>query len=250
MNREIQSVLLILVGTATLRISLSDIYLRYVKAGMQVYLVAAGSILLILGIWALVDVMRAPAKTQRSGGPDAGSDPRSESAPTPEQQHSHGLSSMAWMLVLPVFAILVVAPPALGSFSAGRNNATVTATSDGMYSVLPAGDPVDLTMRSFASRAIWDDGKTLAGREVALTGFSTPDPDGGWWLTRLSMSCCAADALVTKVKVLDAQSPPADTWVRVVGTWRPGGGTKNDRAIPTIQATSVDEIQPPKNTYE
>lgn len=245
MNREIQSILLILIGTATLRISLSDIYLRYVKEAMQPYLVLAGAVLLILGIWALIDVVRATPTTHESREPHE---------PSPESDgdhgHSHGLSYMAWMLVLPVIAILVVAPPALGAYSAGRSNATVTAADDGIYSALPPGDPVDVGVTSFASRAIWDDGKTLEGRTVAMTGFVTPDRNGGWWLARLSMSCCAADALVTKVQVLDAAQPPTDTWVRVVGTWTPGGGTRDDRAVPLLVARSVEEIQPPKNTYE
>jgi len=245
-NREIQSILLILIGTATLRISLGDIFLRYVKPAMQPYLIISGAILLILGIWALVDVVRtAPPKAKEAlqGDPDS-------SDTDTDHGHSHGLSYMAWMLVLPVVAILVVAPPALGAFSAGRNNATVTAKADGIYSALPPGDPVDVGVTSFASRAIWDDGKTLDGREVAMTGFVTPNPDGGWWLTRLSMSCCAADALVTKVQVLDPPAEAADTWVRVVGTWTPGGGTKDDRAIPLVKASSVQQIQAPKNTYE
>jgi uncharacterized repeat protein (TIGR03943 family) len=242
-NRDIQGILLILIGTATLRISLGDIYLRYVKAGMQPYLIIAGAVLLVVGIWALIDVVRTTPTTQ--GPPQA--DAADEDS---EHEHSHKLSYMAWMLVLPVVGILVVAPPALGSYTAGRSNATVTATKDGLFSALPPGAPVDVGVTSFASRAIWDDGKTLAGREVAMTGFVTPNPAGGWWLTRLSMSCCAADALVTKVQVVDAPTEAADTWVRVVGTWAPGGGTRDDHAIPLIQATSIRPVQAPKNTYE
>ncbi|NQU37529.1 MAG: TIGR03943 family protein [Actinobacteria bacterium] len=244
MNREIQSILLILIGTATLRISLSDVYLRYVKAGMQPYLVISGAVLLALGIWALIDVVRA------SPTASASPDPSAESTQEDDHGHSHGLSYMAWMLVLPVIAILVVAPPALGAYSAGRSNATVTASDNGIYSALAPGDPVEVGVTSYASRAIWDDGKTLEGRTVEMTGFVTPDRNGGWWLTRLSMSCCAADALVTKIQVIDAPAPPTDTWVRVVGSWTPGGGTKDDRAIPLIEADSVEEVTAPKNTYE
>ncbi len=162
--------------------------------------------------------------------------------------HTHQLSRMAWMLVLPVVAILVVAPPALGAYSANRGATTVQ--SDGLYTALPPGDPVEVSVTSYASRAIWDDGKTLEGRNVEMTGFVTPDPDGGWWLTRLTLSCCAADALVSKIKVLDAPDLPANTWVSVEGSWVPGGGTQDDRAIPFVEVTDVQEVPAPKNTYE
>ena len=42
MNREAQSVVALLVGGAVLRISLTDVYLRYVKEGLRPFLIAAG----------------------------------------------------------------------------------------------------------------------------------------------------------------------------------------------------------------
>ena len=51
-KRDVQAVLLIFLGTALVRISLTDLYLRYVKAAMQPFLILTGIILLVLGVWA------------------------------------------------------------------------------------------------------------------------------------------------------------------------------------------------------
>jgi uncharacterized membrane protein YcgQ (UPF0703/DUF1980 family) len=76
-------------------------------------------------------------------------------------------------------------------------------------------------------------------------------PDGGWYLTRLSLSCCAADAIATKITVVDAPyAPPSDTWVTVTGQWVPGGGTQSETAIPWVKATTMAEVSVPKNPYE
>jgi uncharacterized repeat protein (TIGR03943 family) len=103
---------------------------------------------------------------------------------------------------------------------------------------------------SYVARAVWDDGKTLVDRNVEMTGFVTPDPEGGWWLTRLSMSCCAADAIASKIKALGTSDLPANTWVSVVGRWVPGGGTKTESAVPLVDITSLTEVSQPKNPYE
>ncbi len=82
MNREVQGVLLILIGAATLRISLGDTYLRYVKENMQPYLIASGIILLILGIWSIIDVIRSPHSEESAKKPESESSGLSASATT------------------------------------------------------------------------------------------------------------------------------------------------------------------------
>ena len=42
MNRQAQAVVMLLVGGAVLRASLTDLYLRYVKQGLRPFLIAAG----------------------------------------------------------------------------------------------------------------------------------------------------------------------------------------------------------------
>ena len=105
-------------------------------------------------------------------------------------------------------------------------------------------------LSDYAARAVWDDGRTLAGRTVEMTGFVTPDPDGGWWLTRLQLACCAADAVATKIKPKDVPELPANTWVTVTGTWVPGGGTQRDDAIPFVSVSDLRKVPAPSNPYE
>jgi uncharacterized repeat protein (TIGR03943 family) len=247
-TRDVGGVLLVLVGGAVLRISVGDVYLRYVKESLRPWLLASGAILVLLGLLTLLDVWRASraeAKDHSGDGHDGPDDGHGH-------DHDHAAPRAAWLLLLPVLAIFLVAPPALGAYSAERETAVVTAPADDSgVEPLPPGDPVELLLSDYASRAIWDDGRSLAGRTVALTGFVSAAPDGGWYLTRLSLSCCAADAIATKITVKDAPyAPPSNTWVTVTGEWVPGGGTQSETAIPWVKAREMAEVPVPKNPYE
>jgi hypothetical protein len=72
---------------------------------------------------------------------------------------------------------------------------------------LPAQPVVPLTLAEFSGRARWDQA-SLTGRRVRLTGFVTPAREGGWYLTRMSLRCCAADAMVWRVAVTAAGPVP------------------------------------------
>jgi hypothetical protein len=60
----------------------------------------------------------------------------------------------------------------------------------------------------------------MKGRTVQLTGFVTPGSAGTWYLSRLVVTCCAADAQVLKIEMHGTTAPPADAWVTVTGRWR------------------------------
>ncbi len=62
-------------------------------------------------------------------------------------------------------------------------------------------------------RAVWETDRTLKGHTVRLTGLVTPGHHGAWYVSRLVIRCCAADAQVRKVGVHGPAAPPADTWV-------------------------------------
>lgn len=240
--------MLFLVGGALLRISLSDIYLNYVKESMRPWLIASGIVLVLLGLIALIDILRhalTPHDDLHDIDEPDPHDPVDESG----HSHSHGPRS-AWLLLLPVFAIFLIAPPALGAYAAARDTTNGTKPQTAHAPALPAGDPVTISVSDYVSRAVWDDGITLADRNVQMTGFVTPNPEGGWWLTRLAISCCAADAITSKIQVLNTPDLPANTWVTVTGHWVPGGGTKSDTAIPIVDVSSVEQVPAPENPYE
>jgi uncharacterized repeat protein (TIGR03943 family) len=249
-NRDAGAVILVLVGASVLRIAEDDTYLRYVKESLRPWLVASGVLLVALGLLALVDVWRSVRADARARS--SGAEPEAGHGGDDGHRHAHAAPRAAWLLVLPVAALLVVPPPALGAFTAQRQAATTVAPAYGVVvPPLPPGDPVTVTLGDFASRAVWDDGRTLAGRTVRMTGFVSAAPDGGWYLTRLALTCCAADATVTKILPVGApKSPPANTWLVVVGQWVAGGGTQSETAIPHLKVVSMDVVAAPTNPYE
>jgi putative membrane protein len=232
-NRQAQAVVLLLVGGAILRASFTDLYLRYVKAGLQPFLIASGILLVAAAVATLWFELRGKAAHDDHG-------------------HSHREPAVAWLLVLPVFALLLVAPPALGSYAANRSGTALQETSD--FPPLPAGDPVKVGLVDYATRAVYDEGKSLGGRRVQLTGFVMIGHDGAPYLARMTLSCCAADARPVKIG-LDGQVPTglaADTWLEVVGryTTRSTKDDVNDGVIPYIEIEEFHRIDAPTNQYE
>jgi uncharacterized repeat protein (TIGR03943 family) len=238
--------LLILCGAALLRIALfSELYLRYVKEGLRPYLVVSGVALVALGLVGMI------SHDENEDEDEDEHEAYAEDAPEAHDGHDHSRNPrIAWLLTAPALALLLFPPPALGSYSAGREEARAAAQGTGTFPELPAGDPVDLTLGAFASRAEWDTGASMKGRTVRLTGFVTRDDDGKWYVARLLVTCCAADAQALKVQVSGADAPAADAWVTVTGTWRPTGKPGSDAARPVLDATSVKRVAAPSDPYE
>jgi uncharacterized repeat protein (TIGR03943 family) len=115
--------------------------------------------------------------------------------------------------------------------------------------VLPGGNPVPDSLIDFAARALWDGGRTLAGRRVQMTGFVLRDAHGGFILSRLVITCCAADARPIDIGVATGSSPPrTDTWVTIVGTY--AGLSPTDVSLPMIDANSLTVVRQPSNPYD
>lgn len=229
MRRYASALLLLLSGAAVLRISLfGDLYLRYVQAGLRPYLVVSGVLLVILAVLGAVREAR-----------------------THEHECHRHTPRISLLLAVPAAALLLHPPPALGSYSADREAAQRAAQGVGTFPALPAGDPVDLTLDQFTSRALYDSGRSLKGRTVRMTGFVMRGGDGSWYLARLLITCCAADASTYKIEVRGADAPVNDTWVTVTGTWRPKGRLGTDAAWPPVlDAASVTKVKEPENPYE
>lgn len=254
MKKDVQGIILLLVGVMVLRLAGGDQFLFYVAEGMRMWLLLAGGALLVLGgysLWEAWRDSRTPTHAVAAGAGPGRTD--SEIVVIDDGHgHDHGRGPrIAYLLLVPVLAVYVVAPSALGSFSAARQSATSTAPPlDLDMPALSQSDVADLPLRDYVVRAVWDGGQTLRGRQVTMTGFVTPDPAGGWWLTRMSMACCAADAQASRIKVSDTADLPADSWVTVTGTWVEGGGLNDPQAIPLVKASNVVPAPTPRNPYE
>ncbi|MFI7601965.1 TIGR03943 family putative permease subunit [Actinoplanes sp. NPDC049681] len=243
MNRQAQAVIMLLFGGAILRAGFSDLYLRYVKEGLRPFLLGAGFLLVVAAIMTLWYELRPrPAAT---------------AAPEPDDhghEHHHE-PRIGWLLILPVLGLLLVAPPALGSYAAGQAGSVLTSQNSASdYPPLPAGDPVDVGLLDYASRAVFDKGRSLTGRTLRLTGFVTPGPGGEPMLARMVLSCCAADGRPIKVG-LTGEGPAGvapDTWVQVVGAYadRVAKDPVNGADVPYLQVKSWQEVTAPKQPYE
>lgn len=218
-----------LVGAVMLRLSVTSAYLSYVKPGMRIPLILSGLVLLGLGI---PGIYRA-----------------TKGSHTPR---------MAYALMAPVIALLVVAPGPLGGYAADRQttkpppaSAAGASSTSGKLTLpaIPAGDPAIMPVVEFAVRATYDEGRSLAGRTAKITGFVTTDAKG-WYVARMSLQCCAADASAAKVRIVGAPAPKKGAWVTVTGTWVDPGGAFPRKELPGMAAMSVTPIAPPENPYE
>jgi len=236
-RRETQNILLVLLGGALLKISFSGLYLRYVQKGLLPLLIAAGTIMIVLALFAIIrDIRRGQAVSASDSGDDHG--------------HSHS-SRSTWLMLLPVLAVFLISPPALGgdvvSSAADTNQ---TQRSRNLLGDLPSGDVIPLSMTEFVTRTAWDESGTLDGRRVKLTGFLTR-ADGNTFVARLAISCCAADARPLKVRLTgDVPSLPDEQWVEVTGKVVPKSANEKNSWVPSFPVESATSVAQPVEPYE
>ncbi|MEU7057271.1 TIGR03943 family protein [Streptomyces sp. NPDC046197] len=278
MKRPLQVTLLVLSGLGLLHVSLfTDLCLRYVREGMRPMLIASGAVLLVLGVAEAVSRPKPPVTDEHgtgheSAGPGAGvHDPGTHEAGVPDDDghdregsphghdqsdhgHAHGhdhstVPRVAWLLFLPALSLLFYAPPALGAYTASREAPKAVAQQK-HFDPLPTTSPVPMTLSEFTGRAQQDRAQSIKGRSIRMTGFVTPDKRGGsWYLTRIIISCCAADAQSVKVRIYGDPALPANTWVAVTGTWHPHGTLGTRTAEAALDARTVEKIERPVNGY-
>ncbi|MGY1650837.1 TIGR03943 family putative permease subunit [Geodermatophilus sp. SYSU D01119] len=247
MDRLTASLVLLLLGGVTLRVSLTDAHLAYVQAGFRPFLLAAAVVLLVLGV--IGAVRERPGRPRTPGTDDHGHDH--------DHDHGHGHGHgprVAWLMLAPVAVLLLVAPPALGSFTAARQPQQVVADQPVAVGIGPDDPGEDfrtLPLSAYAIRALAQDTSAFEGRRVRLTGFVTPREGGGWYVTRIAIQCCAADAVAHTVVVDGPQGDlAADQWVDVVGTWAPPlPHPTRGWPEPVIAPESVTPVDPPADTY-
>jgi len=235
-EEQTRSVLLLAVGATAVWLWRSGEALNYVRPGLAPLVLAAGVVLLALGLLPPLGLLGA-----RATGPAGG--------------HRHR-APVGWLLLVPVLVVLVVQPAALGSYAASSRS-VVPDGGDGDFPPLaaPVRGAVPMPMAEFVTRAVRDPGQSLAGVRVRLTGFVAPAEAGdhGWRLTRFVIFCCAADAEALQAVVHGDPAPRArDQWLEVEGTWQPRPAAVDDPnpQPPVLNADAVRPIAPPRPPYE
>lgn len=210
--------LLMLFATALVVLVLTGNVTNYVKPSMTPFLIITAAFCSFLGVWTL---SRPPTRSQIA---------------------DHRML-VPWLLLAPILTITVLSPPALGSYAASRDHAPVPAPKAGSekYGPLPDATILPIPLQEYAVRSVHGGEQSLEGRRFSIVGFVTPDNDdeNSWYVTRMRMSCCAADAAAIMIKVENADSPPTDQWVDVQGRYLPATtqGMPRLRAETTTPAT-------------
>ena len=249
MDERTQGALLLAVGGIAIRLGVTDAALAYVKPGIRPPLTVAGVFLAVIGLVTVVRAFRgARDDLDLHGHADDGHG----------HQPGHG-PGVAWLLTLPLLALLLIAPPPLGAFAASRQSNRPLAAPSASFGPLPAAaadGAIPMKLTDFSYRALYDEDRSLEGKTIRLTGFVTKaeEPGAAFQLTRFVLACCAADGQAIKVAVrTDQPPPPADTWLEIDGTWVQREGHKvGDLSLesPIIQAVAIRPIPQPAQPYE
>ena len=243
MTRQTQGLLLAFLGAVLLRLAFSDTYLRYVTDWMKWPIVISGLLLLLLALGPILQL--GEHRESRPDGPDEALHDHVGAIGS----HSHPVPAVTWLLVLPGLVTFLISPPELGSYLAERRSGdTVAVAEPAELADLDSSALIPINVSEFIWRA-QDGGESLEDQQVLLTGFVSYDPDGDWFVTRMSIGCCAADALAFRVRATGAERPPRDQWIEATGVYVPGTGI-DQKSEPELDVSLVSHIEAPKQPYE
>jgi len=170
-----------------------------------------------------------------------------------DPDHHHGQVSWLALGIIAVPLVLGTLIPSrpLGSAAVG-GNISLKAVSAANPQSFPS-DPLKWNvldwLRAFNNSS---DVSSFNGRQADVIGFVYREatfPKDQFMVARFTISCCVADAGAIGVLVQwdAAQDFPADTWVRVQGTWEVG--EFRDDSVPILRPTVVENIDQPEHPY-
>ncbi len=232
-GRTAPPLLLLVLGVVTLQLVRTQAHLQYVKPGLGPWLVVTGLLLALVGAAGVFAAHRA-----EPGGP----------AP----------SQVGWLLVVPVGLLVLVSPPALGSYGLAGRATPVAAPVEALGSLPPPRDgAVELTLREYSRRVLFEPAGLDSAR-LRLLGFAVPPTPAereqhgdGFYLTRIALNCCAADGQAARVFVRTDAAPAADTWWSVEGrTAAQTAPPRSDgQADVVLEGDRLQEVPAPVNPY-
>jgi uncharacterized repeat protein (TIGR03943 family) len=196
------------------RLVLSRQFLRFVRPGMKLPLLASSILLIVLGIATLLRAWRTPAPDDHANDPgELALDGHAPTASAYDQHHDHANEAHAavavgepvahaahadaddhaghshapgkgpgvgWLLALPLAVLLLVEPTSLGAYAANRQAVKTTRLSQAegvVFDPLPAQQDgrLELSLTDFSERGLYDSKESLKGQPVRLVGFVNHD---------------------------------------------------------------------------
>ncbi|HUH72109.1 MAG TPA: TIGR03943 family protein, partial [Mycobacterium sp.] len=163
-----------------------------------------------------------------------------------------------WLLVVPIVVLNFVTPPALRPQAAARS--VTTASNDVLrraFPPLPPGRAPEVSLPEVLMRSANNTSGSLTNRLVTISGFVLNEP-GGMDLARIVIICCAADAQLARIHLLNRDGGDGfrfadSTWLRVEGFVEsdvtPATRQPNTAPIPTLRAVTITPINAPANPY-
>lgn len=221
----------LLVGAVLLRLTVTGTYERYVRVGMGPLLIAAALVIILVGLVTLVQAIRQTPSVDAHD----------------HHEHGEGIGA-GWLLLAPIAALLLVAPPTLGSYGVDRAASVRVREGAPVFDpIRSTSGPIPMTLIEYGQRAFDHDGASFNDATVQLTGFVVDAEAGGFRLARYQIACCAADAIPAVVRVVGTRGDTSgrDQWVTVTGAYRP-----SEDEFPELTATSLVEIPAPRDPYE
>jgi uncharacterized repeat protein (TIGR03943 family) len=226
LSNDAQGGLLAALGAMGVRLVLSRQFLRFVRPGMKLPLLAASFLLIVLGVATLIRAWRSPRIVEHHSAHAADDLVHNEGGHSHDEGKGPGVG---WLLALPLAVLLLVEPTSLGAYAANRQAVKTTRLSQSagvLFDPLPAKQDgrMELSLTDFSERGLYDSKESLKAQPVRLVGFVNHDKaaPGGFFLTRFKIACCAADAYPVQVVLLgDAGQWPDDTWLTIDGVWKP-----------------------------
>lgn len=245
MDRVTRSLVLLLVGIALLTIVLRGSYRFYVIEAMHWPLLVTGVVFVVLAVADTVLALRA-APSEAHGASDHAD----------HHEHDHEPRRLPWLLAVPAMLLLFVVPApisALGTSGSAELPLEQVREAAAELPPLPSGPAPEINLMEVYLRTAAQDG-TLDDRDITIAGEIVRE-NGVVHISRVIITCCAADARAMSVRVaVDTAAPledvPEGSWVRAVVRAVPGSATPDTDYEPQVRIASFQQMESPREPYE
>jgi len=177
-------------------------------------------------------------------------------------EHAHELdhapSTMnLWIMLIPLLIGILIPARPLGSasvFAKGLRTSSPLVNSQSSNRLFETESEQRDILGWATLFDIEDDLDPFMGQQASVVGFVYFDehlPEGQFFVSRITVSCCAADgfAVVMLVDWPNATTLDQDAWVRVSGPVDKTYFNKQPEAIPFIRAETVEIVPQPDQPY-